>query len=69
MDLLPIRKEELTLALRLSSSRSLNWEDWIQIALASLADLDGILCIDLKWKDQNLVKILFAQEIDFDGVA
>ncbi|PJZ27359.1 hypothetical protein CH352_09800 [Leptospira hartskeerlii] len=69
LDFLPIRKEEISLAIRLSSSKNLEWKEWLEIATASLADLDGILCTDPKWKEQNLVKILLAQEIDLDGVA
>lgn len=69
LDFLPVRKEEISLAIRLSVSKSLEWKEWLEIATASLADLDGILCIDPKWKEQNLVKILLAQEINFDGVA
>lgn len=69
LDFLPVRKEEISLAIRLSSSKSLEWKEWLEIATASLADLDGILCTNPKWKEQNLVKILLAQEIDLDGVA
>ncbi|TGN02743.1 hypothetical protein [Leptospira dzoumogneensis] len=69
LDFLPIRKEEISLAIRLSSSKNLEWKEWLEIATASLADLDGILCTNPKWKEQNLVKILLAQEIDLDGVA
>ncbi|TGL63260.1 hypothetical protein [Leptospira sarikeiensis] len=69
LDFLPIRKEEISLALRLSSSKSLEWREWLEIATASLADLDGILCTDPKWKEQSLVRILLAQEINLDGVA
>lgn len=69
LDFLPIRKEEISLAIRLSSSKNLEWKEWLEIATASLADLDGILCTDPKWKEQDLVKILLAQEIDLDGVA
>ncbi|GBF39472.1 hypothetical protein [Leptospira johnsonii] len=69
LDFLPVRKEEISLAIRLSSSKNLEWKEWLEIATASLADLDGILCTDTKWKEQNLVKILLAQEIDLDGVA
>ncbi|MGJ4787206.1 hypothetical protein EHQ52_08875 [Leptospira koniambonensis] len=69
LDFLPVRKEEISLAIRLSSSKSLEWKEWLEIATASLADLDGILCTNAKWKEQNLVKILLAQEIDLDGVA
>ncbi|EMK00460.1 hypothetical protein AB3N61_15895 [Leptospira sp. WS58.C1] len=69
LDFLTIRKEEISLAIRLSASKNLDWKEWLEIATASLADLDGILCTDPKWKEQNLVKILLAQEIDLDGVA
>ncbi|TGK07369.1 hypothetical protein EHO59_04500 [Leptospira semungkisensis] len=69
LEFLPVRKEEIALALRLSSSASLRWEEWVEVAVASLADLDGILCLNRKWKEQSLVKILLAQEIDLDGVA
>ncbi|MFB5650966.1 hypothetical protein ACE5IS_10000 [Leptospira wolffii] len=69
VDLLPIRKEETVLALRLSVSPTLSWDQWTQIALASLADLDGILCFDKSWKGQDMVKILLAQEIDLGGIA
>lgn len=69
LDFLPVRKEEISLAIRLSSSKNLEWKEWLEIATASLADLDGILCTNPKWKEQNLVRILLAQEIDLDGVA
>ncbi|TGK01441.1 hypothetical protein EHQ53_07900 [Leptospira langatensis] len=69
LEFLPVRKEEISLAIRLSSSTSLRWEEWVEVATASLADLDGILCLDRKWKEQSLVKILLAQEVDLDGVA
>ncbi|PKA17421.1 hypothetical protein [Leptospira haakeii] len=69
LDFLPVRKEEISLAIRLSSSKNLEWKEWLEIATASLADLDGILCTNPKWKEQNIVKILLAQEVDLDGVA
>ncbi|TGM15719.1 hypothetical protein EHQ81_04800 [Leptospira selangorensis] len=69
LDFLPIRKEEISLAIRLSSSKNLEWKEWLEIATASLADLDGILCTNPKWKEQSIVKILLAQEVDLDGVA
>lgn len=70
VDFLPLRKEEIALALRLSAANSsLTWEKWTQVAIASLADLDGILCLEETWKGQSLVRTLFAQEVDFGGLA
>ncbi|EQA43959.1 hypothetical protein LEP1GSC050_3620 [Leptospira broomii serovar Hurstbridge str. 5399] len=69
VDLLPLRKEEISLALKLSISKELDWKNWTDIAVASLLDLDGVLAKDPKYKKQSLIKVLLAQEIDLDGVA
>ncbi|EPG73857.1 hypothetical protein LEP1GSC058_3633 [Leptospira fainei serovar Hurstbridge str. BUT 6] len=68
-DLLPLRKEEISLALKLSISKELDWKNWTDIAVASLLDLNGVLANDPKYRKQNLIKVLLAQEIDLDGVA
>ncbi|EQA35003.1 hypothetical protein LEP1GSC047_1175 [Leptospira inadai serovar Lyme str. 10] len=68
-DLLPLRKEEISLALKLSISKELDWKNWTDIALASLLDLDGVLAKDPIYRKQSLIKVLLAQEIDLDGFA
>lgn len=68
-EILPVKKEEISLALKLSASTDLNWEEWLDVASASLSDLDGILSLDSRYRKQTLMKVLLAEEIDLDGIA
>ncbi|PJZ71584.1 hypothetical protein CH373_01800 [Leptospira perolatii] len=68
-ELLPVRKEEIALAIRLSASADLSFEEWIEIAQAANYDLEGILTSSASFKKQNLVKVLLTQEINFNGLA
>ncbi|RHX81254.1 hypothetical protein [Leptospira yasudae] len=69
LDVLDFRQENLSLAQKLSKEFGNAEWIWNEIAIAVEKDLDGFITVDKKLPDQKMIKVLLAQEIDFDRIA
>ncbi|MDL5245859.1 hypothetical protein QRD38_08650 [Leptospira weilii] len=69
LDILDFRSENLSLAQKLSKEFGDLELIWNEIAIAIEKDLDGFITVDKNLPDQKMIKVLLAQEINFDGIA
>ncbi|WP_061248970.1 hypothetical protein [Leptospira alstonii] len=69
LDVLDFKSENLSLAQKFSKEfGAVEWI-WNEISIAIEKDLDGFITVDKNLPDQKMIKILLAQEINFDGIA
>ncbi|EMY76723.1 hypothetical protein LEP1GSC060_3206 [Leptospira weilii serovar Ranarum str. ICFT] len=69
LDILDFKSENLSLAQKLSKEfGEVDWV-WNEISIAIEKDLDGFITVDKNLPDQKMIKVLLAQEINFDGIA
>ncbi|EMJ94835.1 hypothetical protein [Leptospira alstonii] len=69
LDVLDFKSENLSLAQKFSKEfGAVEWV-WNEISIAIEKDLDGFITVDKNLPDQKMIKILLAQEINFDGIA
>ncbi|MDI7205844.1 hypothetical protein [Leptospira santarosai] len=69
LDILDFRFENLSLAQKLSKEFGDVELVWNEITIAIEKDLDGFITVDKNLPDQKMIKVLLAQEINFDGIA
>ncbi|WP_158586437.1 hypothetical protein [Leptospira stimsonii] len=69
LEILDFKSENLSLAQKLSKEFGNSEWIWNEMAIAIEKDLDGFITIDKNLPNQKMIKILLAQEINFDGVA
>ncbi|RHX87995.1 hypothetical protein EHO98_03330 [Leptospira stimsonii] len=69
MEILDFKSENLSLAQKLSKEFGNSEWIWNEMAIAIEKDLDGFITIEKNLPNQKMIKILLAQEINFDGVA
>ncbi|XDD50030.1 hypothetical protein AB3N59_16955 [Leptospira sp. WS92.C1] len=69
LEILEFRSENLSLAQKLSKEfGTVEWV-WNEIAIAIERDFDGFITVDKNLPDQKMIKVLLAQEINFNGIA
>ncbi|WP_241686727.1 hypothetical protein [Leptospira stimsonii] len=69
LEILDFKSENLSLAQKLSKEFGNSEWIWNEMAIAIEKDLDGFITIEKNLPNQKMIKILLAQEINFDGVA
>lgn len=69
LEILDFKSENLSLAQKLS--KEFGGAEWIwnEMAIAIEKDLDGFITIDKNLPNQKMIKVLLAQEINFNGIA
>ncbi|TGK35993.1 hypothetical protein EHQ12_08015 [Leptospira gomenensis] len=69
LEVFEFRTQNLSLSLKFSGE--FGGSDWVwnEIAVAVERDLDGFITVDRTIPDQRMIRVLFAQEINFDGIA
>ncbi|AOP35585.1 hypothetical protein A0128_18100 [Leptospira tipperaryensis] len=69
LEILDFKSENLSLAQKLSKEfGNADWV-WNEMAIAIEKDLDGFITIDKNLPNQKMIKVLLAQEINFNGIA
>lgn len=69
LGVLDFRPENLSLAQKLSKEfGNAEWV-WNEISIAIEKDLDGFITVDKNLPDQKMIRVLLAQEVDFDRIA
>ncbi|MDV6236169.1 hypothetical protein CH379_011100 [Leptospira ellisii] len=69
LEVLEFSPQNLSLSLKFSSEFGESDWVWNEIAVAVERDLDGFITVDKGIPDQRMIRILLAQEVNFDGIA
>ncbi|PJZ54523.1 hypothetical protein [Leptospira adleri] len=69
LEILDFKSENLSLAQKLSKEFGNAEWIWNEMAIAIEKDLDGFVTIDKNLPNQKMIKVLLAQEINFNGIA